>query len=66
MMPDPLQADLRHHLTVLRIVLTAPVEVIPLERQTESSAGRLEEAYILLGDLLAKFAAWNDRYAIAQ
>ncbi|CFW34116.1 Uncharacterised protein [Bordetella pertussis] len=58
-------ADLRgpvigHHLAVARVVIAAPVEMVPLEIDAETRGGRLQHAQPLGHDFLADAVAGDD------
>ena len=55
--PDLVEPVLRHHAPVLDIVLAAPGQLVPLEREAELAARRLEHADALGHDLLADAVA---------
>src|SRR5215467_14776505 len=56
-----IEAVLRHHAAGFQIGLTAPIEVLPGERNVEATRGRFEHANSFGHHLAADAVSFNDR-----
>src|SRR6202043_1352646 len=60
-MPDAIEPVARHHLPRTRVILATPGALIPLERDTEATAGLVEHPDALGHHLLTDSVAGNQR-----
>jgi hypothetical protein len=63
---NPVEAIRRHHPVVLRVILTAPVKIVPAESETVPLADRIKDTPAFGHDFLADPVARDHGYTISR